>query len=269
MYEVILYSNDREGAFWQWKRFDVQVTVTNVNEPPVVVSGPTDLTRRENGDGFLGAYEARDPDAGDTASWDDLEGDDANHFRQDASGRLSFRTPPDFEARANNVYQVIVVASDDGGLEARREVMVTVEDVNEPPLIDGEAAHTIEENSLEPVGGYTKADPEGRATSWLSLMGADGGHFELDEFGELSFAAPPDFEARHRLRQRLQRDRARLRRRHAASDRRAGRHRHGDPRGRAARDRPARRASWTTPRTAPRPRSSAAGTWPWTRRARA
>ena len=196
VYEVILYSNDREGAFWQWKRFDVQVTVTNVNEPPVVVSGPTDLTRRENGDVFLGAYEARDPDAGDTASWDDLEGDDANHFRQDASGRLSFRTPPNFEARANNVYQVIVVASDDGGLEARREVMVTVEDVDEAPLIDGEAAHTIEENSLEPVGGYTKADPEGRATSWLSLMGADGGHFELDEFGELSFAAPPDFEAR-------------------------------------------------------------------------
>ena len=74
--------------------------------------------------------------------------------------------------------------------------MVTVEDVDEAPLIDGEAAHTIEENSLEPVGGYTKADPEGRATSWLSLMGADGGHFELDEFGELSFAAPPDFEAR-------------------------------------------------------------------------
>ena len=198
VYEVILYSNDREGAFWQWKRFDVQVTVTNVNEPPVVVSGPTALTRPENGDVFLGAYEARDPDAGDTASWDDLEGDDANHFRQDASGRLSFRTPPDFEARANNVYQVIVVASDDGTppLIGSLAVTVTVTPVDEPPVIDGEAAHTIEENSLERVGRYTKADPEGRATSWLSLMGADGGHFELDEFGELSFAEPPDFEAR-------------------------------------------------------------------------
>ena len=171
VYEVTLYSNDREGAFWQWKRFDVQVTVTNVNEPPMVVSGPTDLTRRENGDVFLGAYEARDPDAGDTASWDDLEGDDANHFRQDASGRLSFRTPPKLRGARKQRLPVIVVASDDGGLEARREVMVTVEDVNEPPLIDGEAAHTIEENSLEPVGGYTKADPEGRATSWAESDG--------------------------------------------------------------------------------------------------
>ena len=68
VYEVILYSNDWEGAFPQWKRFDVQVTVTNVNEPPVVVSGPTALTRRENGNVFLGAYEARDPDAGTTSS---------------------------------------------------------------------------------------------------------------------------------------------------------------------------------------------------------
>ena len=93
---------------------------------------------------------------------------------------------------------MIVRASDDGTppLIGELAVTVTVTPVDEPPVIDGEAAHTIEENSLERVGRYTKADPEGRATSWLSLMGADALLFTIDEFGELSFAEPPDFEAR-------------------------------------------------------------------------
>ncbi len=200
VYEVTLYSNDREGAFWQWKRFDVQVTVTNVNEPPVVVSGPTALTRRENGDVFLGAYEARDPDAGDTASWDDLEGDDADHFRLDASGRLSFRTPPDFEARANadedNVYEVIVVASDGMGLQGRRQVIVTVTDVNDPPVVHGPAAVPKAENSDVVVASYSASDPDaGDTATWQALEGLDDGLFELDAAGVLRFKASPDYEA--------------------------------------------------------------------------
>ena len=199
VYEVTLYSNDREGAFWQWKRFDVQVTVTNVNEQPVV-SGPTALTRRENGDVFLGAYEARDPDAGDTASWDDLEGDDADHFRLDASGRLSFRTPPDFESRADddrdNVYEVIVVASDGMGLQGREQVMVTVTDVNDPPVVHGPAAVPKAENSDVVVASYSASDPDaGDTATWQALEGLDAGLFELDAAGVLRFKASPDYEA--------------------------------------------------------------------------
>ncbi len=200
VYEVILYSNDWEGAFPQWKRFDVQVTVTNVNEPPVVVSGPTALTRRENGNVFLGAYEARDPDAGDTASWDDLEGDDADHFRLDASGRLSFRTPPDFESRADddrdNVYEVIVVASDGMGLQGREQVMVTVTDVNDPPVVHGPAAVPKAENSDVVVASYSASDPDaGDTATWQALEGLDAGLFELDAAGVLRFKASPDYEA--------------------------------------------------------------------------
>ena len=200
VYEVILYSNDREGAFWQWKRFDVQVTVTNVNEPPVVVSGPTALTRQENGDVFLGTYKARDPDAGDTVSWDDLEGDDADHFRLDASGRLSFRTPPDFEARANadedNVYEVIVVASDGMGLQGRRQVMVTVTDANDPPVVHGPAAVSKAENSDVMVASYSASDPDaGDTATWQALEGLDDALFELDAADVLRFKASPDYEA--------------------------------------------------------------------------
>ena len=200
VYEVTLYSNDREGAFWQWKRFDVQVTVTNVNEPPVVVSGPTALTRQENGDVFLGTYKARDPDAGDMASWDDLEGDDADHFRLDASGRLSFRTPPDFEARANadedNVYEVIVVASDGMGLQGRRQVIVTVTDANDPPVVHGPAAVPKAENSDVVVASYSASDPDaGDTATWQALEGLDDGLFELDAAGVLRFKASPDYEA--------------------------------------------------------------------------
>ena len=68
VYEVTLYSNDREGAFWQWKRFDVQVTVTNVNEPPMVArrSGTGAFSIVENSGTAVGAFEATDPE-GDRA----------------------------------------------------------------------------------------------------------------------------------------------------------------------------------------------------------
>ena len=125
-------------------------------------------------------------------TWSDLSGNDADKFELSNTGVLTFKASPDYEMK--HEYEVTVNASD-GMLPGSLDVTVTIADVDEAPLIDGEAAHTIEENSLEPLGGYTKADPEGRATSWLELLGADGGHFELDEFGELSFAEPPDFEA--------------------------------------------------------------------------
>ena len=195
VYNVIVRASD-DGTPPLIGELAVTVTVTPVDEPPVI-TGDAAHTIEENSLERVGRYTKADPE-GRATSWLSLMGADGGHFELNEFGELSFAAPPDFEARTNNVYNVIVRASDDGTppLIGELAVTVTVTPVDEPPVITGEAAHTIEENSLERVGRYTKADPEGRATSWLSLMGADGGHFELNEFGELSFAEPPDFEAR-------------------------------------------------------------------------
>ena len=74
-------------------------------------------------------------------------------------------------------------------------VTVTVTNVNEAPEVMGETSVARDENSDLPIDVYQATDPEGGATSWLSLMGADALLFTIDEFGELTFTEPPDYES--------------------------------------------------------------------------
>ena len=143
--------------------------------------------------------QATDPEGGAT-SWVELLGADGGHFEIDEFGELSFAEPPDFEARADNVYNVIVRASDDGTppLIGELAVTVTVTPVDEPPEIDGEASVVdYPENSptTTVVGRrYTAMDPEGAGVTWSNLSGNDAGKFEFSNTGVLTFKVSPNFE---------------------------------------------------------------------------
>ena len=176
----------------------VIVTVEDVNEAPKVM-GETSVARDENSDLPIDMYQATDPEGGAT-SWVELLGADGGHFELDEFGELSFAEPPDFEARADNVYNVIVRASDDGTppLIGELAVTVTVTPVDEPPEIDGEASVVdYPENSptTTVVGRrYTAMDPEGAGVTWSNLSGNDAGKFEFSNTGVLTFKVSPNFE---------------------------------------------------------------------------
>ena len=177
----------------------VTVTVEDVNEAPKVM-GETSVARDENSDLPIDVYQATDPEGGAT-SWVELLGADGGHFELDEFGELSFAEPPDFEARADsggdNVYNVIVRASDDGTppLIGSLAVTVTVTPVNEPPAITGDRAPSIEEEGATAVGTYGATDPESATIAWLPLDGADKDKFDFTPSnGRLAFKAAPDFE---------------------------------------------------------------------------
>ena len=176
----------------------VIVTVEDVNEAPKVM-GETSVARDENSDLPIDMYAATDPEGGAT-SWVELLGADGGHFEIDEFGELSFAEPPDFEARADNVYNVIVRASDDGTppLIGELAVTVTVTPVDEAPVIDGEASVVdYPENSptTTVVGRrYTAMDPEGAGVTWSNLSGNDAGKFEFSNTGVLTFKVSPNFE---------------------------------------------------------------------------
>ena len=180
----------------------VIVTVEDVNEAPKVM-GETSVARDENSDLPIDVYQATDPEGGAT-SWVELLGADGGHFELDEFGELSFAEPPDYEAPADsggdNVYNVIVRASDDGTppLIGELAVTVTVTPVDEPPEIDGEASVVdYPENSptTTVVGRrYTAMDPEGAGVTWSNLSGNDAGKFEFSNTGVLTFKVSPNFE---------------------------------------------------------------------------
>ncbi len=148
---------------------------------------------------------AADPDAGASVTYSIVGGADAARFAINAAtGALTFVTPPDFDAPAdagaNNVYDVIVRASD-GTLTDDQAIAVTVTDQNEAPVITSNgggatAAVSIAENGTA-VTTVTATDPDAGATITYAISGgADAGLFTIDALtGALSFAGAPDFEA--------------------------------------------------------------------------
>ena len=84
---------------------NVTVTVTNVNEPPVV-TGDDAPSFQENSSSPVGTYTGADPER-DTLTWS-VSGND---FWISDRGQLYFSTPPSFESRTT--YSVTVTATDD------------------------------------------------------------------------------------------------------------------------------------------------------------
>ena len=190
-YEVMVQVSDGDSTVSAL----VDVTLAGVDEAPVV-SGPLVVSYDENDTAEVGFYGAVDPE-GEPVEWS-LSGLDAGDFEL-AGGSLTFKTPPDFEARGGsagggNTYAVTVEASD-GDLEGSLVVRVSVNDVDEAPVVSGPSSVSVSvDEGTVAVESFNARDPEGDGVEWL-LSGLDGGDFEIVG-GSLRFGSPPDFEAR-------------------------------------------------------------------------
>ena len=194
IYEPTVVARDSEGQFGF---LDIKVTVTNVNEPPTV-TGDIAPTVDENSETFSRFYSATDPEGtASTFIWS-LSGTDNRDFNIDRNtGNLTFRSTPNFESAADsnrdNEYLVTVRATDEGNLRGDLAVTVTVNDVNEAPLIIGDETPSFPENSVRTLSTYRATDPEGSDITW-SVSGIDDDDFDISETGVLTFANVPDFE---------------------------------------------------------------------------
>ena len=120
-------------------RQHVTITVTNVNEAPVV-TGHSTASFEENSSSAVASYTAADPER-DTLTWS-VSGND---FWVSDRGQLYFRTPPSYEGGTTS-YTVTVTATDDdadGNLSGSLSVTVTVTDVEEEGTV-----------TIEPLRGW-------------------------------------------------------------------------------------------------------------------
>ncbi|PTS84480.1 hypothetical protein DBR17_07975 [Sphingomonas sp. HMWF008] len=197
VYQVVVRASDGTLVDSQ----AISVTVSNVNEAVAITSnGGGDsaaLSVGENGS-VVTAFTATDLD-GTAPTYMIVGGADAARFTIDAiTGALRFVSAPDFEAPgdagANNVYDVIVRATD-GALFDSQAITVTVTNVNEAPVIAGDAFAAVAENQLF-AAAVTAIDSDSSNLLYAISGGADGALFEIDAAtGMVSFRSAPDFEA--------------------------------------------------------------------------
>ena len=190
-YSVTVTATDLSGAS---DSITVTITVTNVNEASVV-TGPTAKSYPENGTGTVASYRATDPE-GQSVTWS-LSGTDSDDFLISTTGKLTFKTPPDYEAPADanrdNNY-LVRVRADDGSHIGDLAVTVTVTHQNEAPIVTGNTEVSYPEAGTGVVDAYTATDQDGGSVTW-SLAGTDRGDFSISATGVLTFRNPPNFEA--------------------------------------------------------------------------
>ncbi len=194
LYRVTVRASDEGGRSGG---LAVTVTLTDVPEPPAV-TGPSDVTVDEivnpspNQVVTVGAYRKRDPDRPPQATnWGAvggvvvLSGADSGAFAFDRqSGRLSFASPPDYEAGGGR-YDVTLTAND-GALEGALDVTVRVANVDEPGALRFDRRTPVISRAIT----ATRTDPDGvvsatwqwqRSTSrsggWTDIANADAGSY--------------------------------------------------------------------------------------------
>jgi hypothetical protein len=201
VYDVIVRVSD--GSLFDTQA--IAVTVTNVNEAPVITSGGGGATASysiaENGV-FVAFASASDPE-NTTVSWSIVGGADAAKFTINYGGAINLVPAANFEsptdAGGNNVYDVIIQASD-GVFTDTQAIAVTVTNVNEAPVITSDgggatAALTVAENGVA-VTSVTSTDPENTTRTYSISGGADAAKFSINaSTGALSFASAPNFES--------------------------------------------------------------------------
>ena len=122
----------------------------------------------ENGTGDVADFAADDPEEAADPIWS-LSGTDQGQFDIANDGVLTFKSPPDHEnpldADGDNLYELMVVATDMESNAASREVMVKVTNVDEEGVVGL--------SSLQPRGGVmltaTLEDPDGGVSgvTWM------------------------------------------------------------------------------------------------------
>ena len=149
----------------------------------------------ENSTTTVATYSTNDPED-DDITWS-VAGTDAARFSISSSGKLTFRSSPDYEApndaNKDNVYEVAVRASD-SDLMSTLNVEVTVTNANESGPITGHASVNYPENDTTTVATYAITDPDGDGVTW-SVAGTDASRFSINEGGGLTFRSSPNYEA--------------------------------------------------------------------------
>ena len=167
------------------------ISVAATNDSPVITSNGGEATAaisvNENTTAVT-TVTASDVDAADTLTYSISGGADAEKFNiYSSTGVLTFASAPNFEAPtdsgADNVYDVQVTVTDSGTgtLSDTQAIAVTVNNVNEAPVITGQASLALPSDTTITVtlGDLTVTDPDNSYPAGFTLTLYSGANYSL------------------------------------------------------------------------------------------
>lgn len=171
------------------------LSITNLNDNAPEFSDIQTTFEVTNGQSNVSDITVTDAD-GDEVSLI-TGGTDGSLFTISDAGSLSFTNAPDYsnplDSDADNIYKLIVTASDGLNSTNSSEISITVLEVNNPPQIsDLPSSITLDETTIDVVE-VNASDPEGNALTF-NISGTDAGSFTFNSSNTLSFSSVSDYE---------------------------------------------------------------------------
>lgn len=180
----------------------VNFTIESNNNPPTIEPQSFVVDENAANGTIIGTVEASDPDEevnGDRLTYVIQDGNDDNTFVIDTNtGELTVNNNAALDFEATQSFNFNVLVTDEAGASAVAEITVNVQNVNEPPELQG-ATFSVPENSPAGslVGNLVAADPDADdALQYVITAGNLPVVFAVDNAGVLSVSDPAilDFE---------------------------------------------------------------------------
>ena len=194
VYDLVVHVDDQNGGN---ALAAIQVSVTNINEAPII-SSPNVISVAEN---QLNAAIVNATDAeGNILVYSLIGTIDDNRFTINPStGTLAFNIAPDFESpndsTADGTYHVTVQVSDQLGGLATQNLVITVIDENEAPVITSSGNFSVNEN-VAAVGTVSSLDVDGDSPIFSLVGTIDDNLLSIDSnTGFIRFNTVPNAES--------------------------------------------------------------------------
>ena len=176
------------------------ISVSNVNEAPTMTSGSFSITENATNGTLVGTVTGTDPDPSTTLSYSIIGGNPSGAFGINAAtGAITVSNSAALDFETTPLFNLVIRATDAGGLFDDTTTTIAVSTVNEAPTIIGNS-FTIAENAMANtvVGTVISSDPDANdAPRYAIVSGNLNGAFAIHATtGQLSVAnaAAIDFE---------------------------------------------------------------------------
>ena len=169
---------------------------------------PTPADENQTSDAII-TLEATDPE-NDSLTWTIATSDDDSHFQILNDNQLHFRSDKNYESfdddGGDGTYNITIQARDPGGLTARGDFQIELQNVNEAPsiAITGGPFDADENQTSDTIVTLTASDvdsgDDAASFTWSIVDPASGGepdasHFQITGGNELRFRSPKNYES--------------------------------------------------------------------------
>ena len=188
--DVVVTATDAGGLTYN-ETFNI--TVTNANDAPTNVNLSANIVDENSAGSVIGVLSAVDQDAGDSHTYtvNDIR------FEVDAATReLKLKNGESLDFETEPTVDVIVTATDAGGLTYNKTLTINVTDLNDnAPVITTSSVQTVNENTAFNLAlTATEVDTVGTSPPAFTVTGgADQALFSIDASGNLTMTAK-DYE---------------------------------------------------------------------------